>query len=261
MQHDVEIAVLAALVGEGVFDLRFRAVGAGEVVVAHGDRHRAVFADDGPIVLPSYSGVGRDGEAAILGTFGADEVAQRFLVGFAELVFGCQRRLEEDRLVVAIGIVRVDMFLRAGAEIAVLGEGLADRDDAFAPCLLGRCDFGSGDGFARTFGGGDIATFARRGFVACGQCKRTGGDKSSCGKFFIMNSTPCALMEVREFISVERASSSRGHVSALRLRCGPTSRVMKRARGARSRVAKNSHNGALASALKTRSRHCRRWNI
>ncbi|MEL7728587.1 hypothetical protein AAG612_03520 [Citromicrobium bathyomarinum] len=240
VQHDVEIAVLAALVGEGVFDLRFRAVGAGEVVVAHGDRHRAVFADDGPIVLPSYSGVGRDGEAAILGTFGADEVAQRFLVGFAELVFGCQRRLEEDRLVVAIGIVRVDMFLRAGAEIAVLGEGLADRDDAFAPCLLGRCDFGSGDGFARTFGGGDIATFARRGFVACGQCKRTGGDKSSCGKFFIMNSTPCALMEVREFISVERASSSRGHVSALRLRCGPTSRVMKRARGARSRVAKNT---------------------
>ena len=97
----------ATLICEGVFHLRFIAIGAGEEIVAHSDCHGAIFADYRAVVFPANRRVRSDGKAAIFGAFGTDEVAECFFGSFAELIFSGQSRLEQDRLPVTIGIVRV----------------------------------------------------------------------------------------------------------------------------------------------------------
>lgn len=136
VQVDHQFARFVTGVTKGVLNLGFIAFGVGEVVIAH--RHRAIFVDDGAFVFPTHGCVRCDCETAIFRALCADEVAQGFVKGAAELVFSCQRWVEENFVAIFIGVEGVDVVSRGGSKVAAFTVNLADVDDAFAPALL-RC--------------------------------------------------------------------------------------------------------------------------
>lgn len=143
MQVNHHVPSFIAHVAEGVFNLGFIAVCAGEVVIAH--RQLAVTVSDCSFVFPTHVCVRCYCEAAIFRAFGADEVAQRFAEIAAELVFGSQSRLEQYISAIFVGVECVDVVCRCRSNVTTFAVNLADIDDALALALLSRCHFFSCD--------------------------------------------------------------------------------------------------------------------
>jgi len=151
VKADTGLAVCTALVSEGVLHLcDVAGLGAGEIVVAHGDRDVAVagyvvvFEDN---LLPALTAV--DGEAAVflvavLDSLVADEVGHCVSAGGAEGRLGSLGRLEKH-IAVAVAVQVGGGIAGSLDVVTILSINGRNLDDRGGPRVLASFDFGFGD--------------------------------------------------------------------------------------------------------------------
>jgi len=163
VQEDADLAVIAALVAEGVLDCADVASGgAGEVVCAHRNAEAALELNLVVVVYavgPALAAI--DGEAAVLGVsalhnIAAHKVGHRLLRGRAEGELGGLGRLEEN-IAVSIRIELTSSLSRSGNVVAALLVDLGDVLDGAGPGLLHGKDLG----FRHRGTGSDVGRGAR----------------------------------------------------------------------------------------------------
>jgi len=153
VQVDAHLAVVVALVAEGVLDAHLVARGrVREDVVAHRLGGGAVEVDLVVVeldVLPAAAAV--DGEAGVLALvlgvvhrLSADEVGHGALAGGAEGVLGRLGRLEQN-IAVAVAVQLARRLASRRDIVALLGIHLGDLGDGLGPQLLRREDVRLGD--------------------------------------------------------------------------------------------------------------------